>query len=109
MNKFKNVLNKSVLTKNVDVILCAIFIGFIFYHSKTIYMYCDELFNLLSLAESECSINCEVFKNSDWRLLIHSIKANVNQLIAVFSVSFALFVHFKRKHNSKSSETRDKH
>ncbi|PHS19520.1 MAG: hypothetical protein COA86_04365 [Kangiella sp.] len=56
-----------------------------------------------------CSINCEVFKNSEWRLLIHSIKANVNQLIAVFSVSFALFVHFKRKHNSKSSGIHNKH
>jgi len=90
---------KSVLSKNMDVILGVIFIAFIFYHSKAAYIYCDELFNLLLLVESECSINCEVLKNSEWRLLIHSIKTNINQLIAVFSVFFALFVHYKRKHN----------
>jgi hypothetical protein len=90
---------KSVVSNNMDVILGVIFIGFIYYHSNTIYMYCDELFNLLSLAETQCSTNCEVFKNSDWRLFILSIKNNINQLIAVISILLALFAHYKRKHN----------
>ena len=96
---------KSVVSKNMDIIFLGIFIAFIFYHSKAIFMYCDELFNLLSLVESECTKNCEALKNSEWRLLINSIKNNINQLIAVFSVSLALFTHYKRKHKKINKDT----
>jgi len=54
---------KSIIIKNMDIVLGTIFIAIIFYHSKTIYMYCDELFNLLSLVESLSPDKCAVVVN----------------------------------------------